>query len=77
MGGEICPKMNFNCATIRHGREVETICMKASNQKMVTPANRCLDRFFNNASNALCLLLVGFSKFQASSVKNVANHSLS
>ena len=70
MGGESCPKMDFNPITIRHGRvghlyERPFVRKLAINKSSLQPTN-ALDRFINNAPNALVLLLVAF--FQVSSI---------
>ena len=77
MGGEICPKMDFNLTTVRHGRVNQDHLHESAINKSSLQQKNALDRFANNVPDALLLLLVAFFQFQASFVKNVANHSLS
>ena len=77
MGGEICPKMDFNPTTIRHGRVNQNHLHESAINKSSLQETNALHRFVNNVPNALLLLLLAFFQFQASFLKNVANHILS
>ena len=77
MGREICPEMDFNLTTIRHGRVNQNHLHESAINKSSLQQTNALHRFVNNVPNALLLLLLAFFQFQASFLKNVANHSLS
>ena len=53
MGGETCPKMDFNPTTIRHGR------VSREHLHLLQQAN-ALDRFVNHDPNALFFIISGF-----------------
>ena len=66
MGGEICPKMDFNLTTIRHGRVNQDHLHESAINKSSLQQKNALDRFVNNAPNVLFLSFVFF--FQVSSI---------